>query len=66
MTYETVARFADTWGLVFLVLLFAIAVGYALWPGNRTKFKHAAHIPLQEDDLETPKEGPSDEEKSRV
>ncbi len=65
MSYETVARFADTWGLVFLMLLFAIAVGYALWPGNRAKFKHAAQIPLQDDDREPPNEGSSDEEKSR-
>ncbi len=49
MQYEQIAGFAQTWGLCFLVLAFALAVAYALWPGNRDKFKHAARMPLQED-----------------
>ncbi|MEM7223858.1 MAG: cbb3-type cytochrome c oxidase subunit 3 [Pseudomonadota bacterium] len=50
MTYEEVARFSETWGLVLLVVLFSIAVVYALWPGNKDKFRRAAHLPLSEDD----------------
>ncbi|WP_420404826.1 cbb3-type cytochrome c oxidase subunit 3 [Nisaea sp.] len=49
MDYQTVSAFAQTWGLVFLVVMFVAAVAYALWPGNRSKFKKAAHVPLEED-----------------
>jgi len=49
MTYEAMAGFAQTWGLAFLLVLFLAAVGYALWPRNRDKFRHAANDPLRED-----------------
>jgi len=49
MTFESFSHFAGTWGLVFLVVLFAVALVYALWPGNRKKFERAAHLPLLED-----------------
>lgn len=49
MNYTDFAEFARSWGLVYLVVLFAIIVTYALWPRNRKKFDHAARIPLRED-----------------
>ena len=49
MSYHDVAAFAQTWGLVYLCALFAGVLVYALWPGNREKFKRAARQPLQED-----------------
>jgi len=49
MSYETVSHFAQTWGLVYLVLLFAGVLAYALWPKNAEKFKKAARMPLEED-----------------
>ena len=49
MEYETFAAAAHTYGLVYLVILFAAVLAYALWPSNRKKFDHAAHIPLRED-----------------
>jgi cytochrome c oxidase cbb3-type subunit 4 len=49
MTYESVSYFAQTWGLVYLVVLFAVVLVYALRPGNRKKFEDAARIPLEED-----------------
>ena len=51
MTYENVAYFAETWGLVFLVVLFVGVLVYVFWPGNRDKFKRAAHRPLEDEDL---------------
>ncbi|MFN3609717.1 MAG: cbb3-type cytochrome c oxidase subunit 3 [Hyphomonas sp.] len=48
--YETLSSFAQTWGLGFFVLMFLIAVAYALWPGNRDKFRNAAHQPLEDKD----------------
>lgn len=50
MSYDAFRHFADTYGLVYLFVLFAGIVVYALWPGNRKKFRDAASIPLREDD----------------
>lgn len=50
MTYQTVSAFAQSWGLVYLFVLFLGVLVYALWPGNRDKFRHAANIPFQEED----------------
>ena len=49
MTYETVSAFSQSWGLVFLVILFIGACAYALWPGNGERFKRAAQLPFEED-----------------
>ncbi|MCY3701888.1 MAG: cbb3-type cytochrome c oxidase subunit 3 [Rhodospirillales bacterium] len=49
MDYDAIRTFAATWGLVALVVMFAVAVAYALWPRNRAKFRDAANIPLKED-----------------
>ncbi|GIX17936.1 MAG: hypothetical protein KatS3mg119_2122 [Rhodothalassiaceae bacterium] len=47
--YERLVHFAGTWGLGLLMLLFAVAVMYALWPGNRDKFRRMAELPLHDD-----------------
>lgn len=49
MQYETVASFAQTWGLVYFVAIFLVVLVYALWPRNANKFREAARIPLKED-----------------
>lgn len=49
LTFDDISRFAQTWGLVFLVLMFAVALAYALRPGAGRKFDDAARIPLKED-----------------
>jgi len=48
-TYKLLANFAQTWGLVYFVTVFALAVAYALWPSNKTRFDDAARMPLRED-----------------
>ena len=50
MDYEAVAKFAQTWGLVYFALLFALILLYALWPGNQKAFDEAAEIPLEDDE----------------
>ncbi len=47
--YETLAKFAQTWGLVYFVILFLIVLVYALWPKNKERFDEASKIPLRED-----------------
>lgn len=49
MSFQTVSHFAQSWGLVFLLVMFGSAVVYAMWPSNKGKFKKAAHLPLEED-----------------
>lgn len=50
MTYEQATHLAQTWGLSLLVVCFALAVIYALWPGNKHKFDQAARSPLEDGD----------------
>ena len=48
-TYKFLANFAQTWGLLYFVIVFATVVVYALWPSNRRAFEDAARMPLRED-----------------
>lgn len=48
--YAKLADFAQTWGLGLFVLMFLISLVYALWPGNREKFRDAANLPLTDKD----------------
>ena len=49
MTYSTVAAFTQSLALVLFLLVFLGSVVYAVWPGNKEKFKHAANLPLVPD-----------------
>jgi cytochrome c oxidase cbb3-type subunit 4 len=49
MDYDTLRHFADSWGLLYLLVIFLIAVGAALRPGARSTYAEAARIPLRED-----------------
>jgi len=48
-TYQAVAEFAQRWGLIYFVAVFAIVLVYALWPSRKKQFDEAARIPLKED-----------------
>ncbi len=48
--YETLAQFAQTWGLIMFVVAFVLVLVYALAPGNRKKFESARRIPLEEEE----------------
>ncbi len=50
MSFEDAVIFAQTWGLVLMMAVFAAVLAYALWPGNRKKFERAARLPLDEDE----------------
>jgi cytochrome c oxidase cbb3-type subunit 4 len=49
MTYQDVLYVSETYGLVYLVVMFAVVLAYALWPRNKKKFDRAARMPLEED-----------------
>jgi cytochrome c oxidase cbb3-type subunit 4 len=48
-TYKFLANFAQTWGLLYFVGVFAIVVAWVLWPSNKQRFEDAARMPLRED-----------------
>jgi cytochrome c oxidase cbb3-type subunit 4 len=48
-TYRALAEFAQTWGLVYFVAVFAVVLIYALWPSRQRQFDEDARIPLRED-----------------
>ena len=48
MTYHDLAHFSETWGLLFLFILFVATLAYALWPANKERFDDAAAIPFRE------------------
>lgn len=49
MTFETVSHFAQTWGLIYLIILFIGMLVYVMRPGAKKKFEDAANIPFKED-----------------
>jgi len=48
--YESLASFAQTWGLLMFFAFFLGAGVYALWPRNQQKFDEAARVPLEDSD----------------
>ncbi len=61
--YETLSSFAQTWGMFFIMALFAGVLVYALWPGNRAKFRRAAAQPLDDKPPAAAESGPAGQEK---
>lgn len=49
MEYESMRQFADTWGLVFLFVVFVAVVLFTFRPGARKVHEESARIPLRED-----------------
>ncbi len=49
MNFTDLSQFAQTWGLVYLVVLFTGVLIYALRPSAKSKFDDAARIPFKED-----------------
>lgn len=49
MDYNTLRHFADSWGLLAMMIFFIGAVLFALRPGGREAAERAAQIPLKED-----------------
>ncbi|GGK23699.1 cbb3-type cytochrome c oxidase subunit 3 [Salinarimonas ramus] len=48
-TYNILASFAQTGGLLIFVFGFALVLAYALMPSNRSTFDKAARTPIEED-----------------
>jgi cytochrome c oxidase cbb3-type subunit 4 len=48
-TYQFLAHFAQTWGLVYFVTVFLLVLLYVFWPSRKSMYDKAAHVPLRED-----------------
>jgi len=54
MIYEMLRHAADTWGMLFLALVFLLALWFALRPSARERHRDASFIPFRD-------EGPRDD-----
>ena len=50
MTHDAVLVFSKTWGAVYLLTVFIVAVVWIYWPSKRKTYEDAAQWPLQEED----------------
>ena len=48
-TYTAMRHFADSWGLVFMFVVFAGVILFTFRPGGKKAAEQAAQIPLKED-----------------
>lgn len=52
MTYDSLRHFADSWGLVILVVIFLIVVAFVFRPGSSKLYRHMSRLPLEDDKKE--------------
>ena len=48
-TYTLMRQFADSWGLLYMMLVFIAVVIYAFRPGSKKYYPEQAQIPLKEE-----------------
>ena len=49
MEYESLRQFADSWGLLYMVVIFIGVIAYTFRPGSKKIADEIARIPLKED-----------------
>jgi cytochrome c oxidase cbb3-type subunit 4 len=49
-SYEAAVRFTENWGLIYFFVVFIVVVALALRPSLKSRYDHAAHLPVREDD----------------
>jgi cytochrome c oxidase cbb3-type subunit 4 len=64
MDYETARAFADTWGLVLLVVLFIGVLVFVFRPGSGARYRRAARIPMDAPERPAPPDQRTNEVKS--
>ena len=48
--HDTLVGIAKTFGLFYLIAMFALAAIYAFWPSNGRRFERAARSVLEDED----------------
>lgn len=56
-TYETLRHFADSWGLLFLVIVFLAVIGWVFRPGSRDAYRDQSEIPFKHDEQRNKNDG---------
>ena len=49
MDYSLLRQLADSWGLLYLFLLFVGVIAFTFRPGSKAKAEKIAQIPFEED-----------------
>jgi cytochrome c oxidase cbb3-type subunit 4 len=49
MDYHQLREFADSWGLIYLFIVFIAVIMFVFRPGSRRKADEIAQIPFKED-----------------
>ncbi len=49
MDYSLLRQFADSWGLLYLFLLFVGVIAFTFRPGSKERAEEIAQIPFEED-----------------
>lgn len=49
MSYESFRHFADSWGLIYMLVVFVGVALFLVRPGAKEQAKNAANIPFNED-----------------
>ncbi len=49
MDYNDLRHLADSWGLVYLLVIFVAVVAFVFRPGAKQTYERIARIPLDED-----------------
>jgi cytochrome c oxidase cbb3-type subunit IV len=49
MDYHQLREFADSWGLIYLFIVFIAVIMFVFRPGSRRKADETAQIPFKED-----------------
>jgi len=55
MDYHALRHFADTWGLVFMSLVFIGAMIWVFRPGTARDYRKHGDIPFRHDDEDAPR-----------
>ncbi|WP_128291124.1 MULTISPECIES: cbb3-type cytochrome c oxidase subunit 3 [unclassified Afifella] len=64
-TYDTLRHFADKWGLLFMLLVFAAAVLWVYRPGARASYRAQGDIPFKHDERPAQEQPPRDQTPGR-
>jgi cytochrome c oxidase cbb3-type subunit 4 len=51
-TYDVMRQFADSWGLLFMTLVFVGVVVWAFRPGSKKRYRDQADIPFKYEKFE--------------
>jgi cytochrome c oxidase cbb3-type subunit 4 len=56
MDYNALRHFADSWGLLYMVVVFLTVVLLVFRPGAKALARDAAQVPFREDDSQEPRQ----------